>query len=320
MKTLLFASAFFCSLVSWGEYVPAYMVNYRADSGVAANEGKVLVSCDFNTKSLNQQPFMLYYGVNGSSEERSIEKDHQLSLAVQPGKYVFQYYVDGFEEITTDSVEVKPGMLTIIDLYFRSARIPVTAEKPVIYLYPETDRSVTTTVYPNGSFLFTYPVYENDWTGIAHPDGSISIGDKTYPYLFWEAEMELSEEMVTNETGFLIPGSEVVAFLEEQLTYIGLNDRERADLITYWGPRMVAHEQVAIQFAWDDACDHFATLKIDPQPDQLHRLYLLWAPCADCYSSLTPQALPVFDRTGFNVLEWGGIEVPFTLFKNPSEQ
>ena len=44
--------------------------------------------------------------------------------------------------------------------------------KPVIYLYPET-MEVTVKLNYNGEIICTYPIYNEGWTVIAHPDGKL---------------------------------------------------------------------------------------------------------------------------------------------------
>ena len=311
MKILALITLLLAALPVFGkEWIPPYSVSYQDEAGLAPTEGKLLFRCTLNVNMNLATPTILLYGLNGSSESGVLEKDRTLKITRAPGTYVFQFYLDYFSEITTDSIEVKPGMLTIIDLRFEYERIPVTTEKPVIYLYPETDLEVTTLVEPQGSFLFTYPVYENGWKGTAHPDGSMTINGKNYPYLFWDAETTANEVAPAPGTGFVVSRDQVLTFLEEKLTSAGLNEREQADFITYWGPRLTQYDQVAIQFAWGASCDQFATLQLSPEPDNINRLYILWSQATGNEPALIPQQLPVFDRSGFDVLEWGGIQLP----------
>ena len=62
------------------------------------------------------------------------------------------------------------------------------AAKPVIYLYPEQETTVSVSLDYAGTLTATYPAYENGWTVTAEPDGTLydENGDE-YSYLFWEA-------------------------------------------------------------------------------------------------------------------------------------
>lgn len=64
---------------------------------------------------------------------------------------------------------------------------PLT-EKPVIYLYPEQETTVSVSLDYAGTLTATYPAYEDGWTVTAEPDGTLydENGDE-YSYLFWEA-------------------------------------------------------------------------------------------------------------------------------------
>ena len=106
-------------------------------------------------------------------------------------------------------------------------------EKPVLYFYPKETTEIEVKLDYQGEFTFTYPEYNNGWNMIAHPDGTL-VDPKTnrsYNYLFWEGQ--LKRESI--DEGFVVKGSEVVPFLEEKLSTLGLNSKEQADFITYWG-------------------------------------------------------------------------------------
>ena len=51
---------------------------------------------------------------------------------------------------------------------------PLT-EKPVIYLYPEQETTVSVSLDYAGTLTATYPAYENGWTVTAEPDGTLVL-------------------------------------------------------------------------------------------------------------------------------------------------
>jgi len=248
---------------------------------------------------------------NQTLQEIQLDSSAIHVLKVTPGSYIFQFYAAYFfDEIYSDSVLIQPGYRTKVQLRFTDAEEMIISDKPVIYLYPPTDLAITATVKPKGAFTFTYPVYENGWKGIAHPDGSITINQSTYPYLFWEAKNTISLASINLNEGFIVTQEQTIAFLEEQLTKMGLNDREKTDFITYWGPRMIGNERNFVQFLFNDACNQFADLQIDPAPEQLFRVYMIWLPLTENPSIVpTPQVIQTVNREQFYAIEWGGSEL-----------
>jgi len=87
------------------------------------------------------------------------------------------------------------------------------------------------------------------WSVTASPDGALrDSAGRTYPSLFWEGT---SSPAFTQAEGFVVePGGETV-FLEEKLALLGLSERESADFITYWGPRMRTRGRCLVTFATD---------------------------------------------------------------------
>jgi len=67
----------------------------------------------------------------------------------------------------------------------------------------------------------------------------ISIRGKTYPYLFLEANSYANQD--TNE-GFIVKDKDTEEFLEEKLEILGLNDKEKADFITFWLPILLRNK------------------------------------------------------------------------------
>jgi hypothetical protein len=87
-----------------------------------------------------------------------------------------------------------------------------------------------------------------------------------------------------------------------------LTAKEQADFITYWGPRLAAHDKTFVHFEFNEACNRYAELDISPKPDNLYRIYIGWKAI---YTEMepTPQIIKPIDRNGFTVLEWGGYQV-----------
>ena len=177
--------------------------------------------------------------------------------------------------------------------------------KPVIYLYPEEATEVSVKLDVAGEMLCTYPTYTDGWQVTAHPDGTlIDREGKTYSCLFWEAESAADFDMTR---GFCIKGSDTAAFLEESLTALGLNARERNEFIIYWLPQMENNPYNLISFQQKTYTDQ-AELTITPTPDSLLRVFMAWQPLKQAVD-IEPQELVPFAREGFTVVEWGGTKI-----------
>ncbi|MES2555544.1 MAG: hypothetical protein V4604_05295 [Bacteroidota bacterium] len=315
MKTLISAFILFLSFSAFAEKnaLVEWQVTYEADSTMRATDTKVTVHCYF-TGNYDGKPRPVIYSVNGAPNETArLSGANEFMINRGVGKYTLQVYANSsFPEIMTDSIEVKAGIGTHIYLYFRGERTHYELEKPVIYLYPEVPTAISVDLKTIGKLNFTYPLLSEGWNVTAQPDGTLTCNGKNYPYLFWEADQQIQNpfELETFE-GFVIAGKDALTFLEEKLTQIGFNDRERTDFITYWGPQLCANEFNNVTFQFNDACDAYATLDIVPKPENINRVYMIWSKtdAAALDKTITPQELPVLDRSGFDVLEWGGVEV-----------
>jgi hypothetical protein len=180
-------------------------------------------------------------------------------------------------------------------------------EKPVIYLYPEKTTKVRVQVIPKGKFTFTYPAYNDGWNVTASPDGTLTTNGKTYNYLFWEGIQPL--EMQDFKEGFLVNKANVIPFLEEKCIKFGFSSKEQADFITFWGPRLMENDQNLVQFVFNADCNKFAELYVFPKPDNTLRFYILYRKANSKENMPKAQEIPISNRNGFDVLEWGGIEM-----------
>jgi hypothetical protein len=242
-----------------------------------------------------------------------LKSDRQIEVSVKPGKYSFQFYHSSYyKEIFIPKTAIAGSYRTLINLNFKvSKQENMTVKKPVIYLYPTTPTLVEVKVKPTGKFTFTYPLYDDGWKVMANADGSLIVNDQFYNYLFWESEQEMLLADISFLDGFVVEGANSLAFLEEKLSAMGLNSKEKADFITFWGPQLIQNKRNFIHFYTNEECNRFAELAISPQPTSIFRLYIVYAPFETHKEyNLMDQQLPVINREGFTVLEWGGYEVP----------
>ena len=177
--------------------------------------------------------------------------------------------------------------------------------KPVIYLYPEQETTVSVSLDYAGTLTATYPAYENGWTVTAEPDGTLydENGDE-YSYQFWEGENNTDYDF---SKGFCVAGADTADFLREKLAEIGLTPREYNEFIVYWLPKMQDNPYNLISFQ-SEAYTDAAKLDIDPTPDSVLRVFMAWKPLHRA-QTIEPQTFASFERNGFTVVEWGGCEV-----------
>ncbi|MGD0999183.1 MAG: hypothetical protein ABSA67_00675 [Candidatus Brocadiia bacterium] len=180
-------------------------------------------------------------------------------------------------------------------------------EKPVIYLYPQTEQRVIVKLRYPGTLLHTYPEYSSDgWNVIARPSGEmvdLKTGRKYY-CLFWEGQEAQRYDL---STGFVVEGQNTAQFLEESLATLGLSDREADEFIIYWLPRMERNRFNVIHFATAEYSKH-VPLDVTPAPDTVIRVLMVFRAC-DSRAEIEPQVLPPVTRCGFTVVEWGGTEL-----------
>jgi hypothetical protein len=182
----------------------------------------------------------------------------------------------------------------------------VTPAKPVLYLYPSQKQAVSVKLnLTTHRIIHPYPTYENGWSVIANPDGTLTNTktNKQHYCLFWETEGAPFMQKITS--GFVIKGDETADFLEQKLKILGLNDRETNEFIIYWLPQMENNAYNAIYFATNEY-EKESALEISPKPDTQIRIMMMWQPLTE-KTNLPEQILPPTPaRKGFVAVEWGG--------------
>lgn len=176
--------------------------------------------------------------------------------------------------------------------------------KPVIYLYPEKETDVKVTVKPAKAITKSDPAYGKGWNVTAKPDGTLlnKADGKQYPYLFWEASEDNAP--VFNE-GFVVKTSDLPAFFDRKLSYMGMNEKEIKDFKEFWIPLMKKGKYYCIRFYSQDEINKAAPLTVTPKPDTVIRIYFESKP-VDKPVQIPEQKLKKGERRGFTVIEWGG--------------
>ncbi|NOQ75316.1 MAG: hypothetical protein GQ574_25115 [Crocinitomix sp.] len=227
----------------------------------------------------------------------------------------FYFFHQNYEEIVCWDYEFKSQHIITIN-FMAQKRTPEDiypmAEKPVIYLYSDAEIAANISLQPKGEFLFTYPTYENGWNVNVSSKG-LEVDNVQYPYLFWDGtSKDLSFNTTAGElSGYFIKTDSTIQFLEATLEKLGFNSTERTDFITYWGPRLTAHNYATVQFfVGEKYANSVAAINVSPKPDAQLRVYMIFQGTelsASPFRLSTPE-LPKFERKGFTLIEWGGSE------------
>lgn len=185
--------------------------------------------------------------------------------------------------------------------------IPDTIDKPMIYIYPRNDIDLKIKLINDDKLTHTYPKYVNEWN--VHVTKDSTIFDyktkRNYYALYWEGIDNTSIDM--NE-GFVVKGEQTATFLENKLSYLGLNDREINEFIVYWISKMENNNYNFIRFRTLKEINEYMPLEFSEKPDTLIRVIMDFKPL-NKKINVKEQKLEKMQRKGFTIVEWGGREI-----------
>lgn len=177
--------------------------------------------------------------------------------------------------------------------------------KPVLYLYPTKTTKVTVNFEKESMLTTTYPKFNKEWKVTAHKNGDLYDENGNYYYaLYWEEE---KNHTVDFSEGFYVTKENAITFLEEKLTYIGLNAKERNEFIMYWLPILEKNKKNLVYFELTEERDNYNKIYINPKPDSLLRV-AIHVKKVDKKINIKEQKLTQFKRSGFTAVEWGGVK------------
>lgn len=190
-------------------------------------------------------------------------------------------------------------------------------KKPVLYLYPTRTMGLSVSLDYEGTLTYTYPTPQArvdggvTWQVTAAPDGDLTdASGRHYPSLFWEGE---EPAILAQNEGFVVEADAAAAFLEDKLSTLGLSEREAAEFITFWGPRIAERGRALVTFASEEFARKVVYRFTDPSsgaeivPDTFIRVYIVVGDVPQ--AAVREQKLvPAPARTGFTAVEWGGTE------------
>lgn len=180
--------------------------------------------------------------------------------------------------------------------------------KPAIYLYPKHPQTVNVQVTPQGYLTYTDPPYpiSTGWTVTAHPNGQIDNHGQFYPYLYYESKIH--DQAITKPlSGWVVPYSELGTKLHQILPQLGLNSQESTDFVTYWVKSLPESAYYYIGVLSRSNIDQIEPLNVSPNPDTAIRVRLYFQALTTPIAMPIPVLPPIPARTGFTLVEWGGL-------------
>lgn len=178
-----------------------------------------------------------------------------------------------------------------------------TEDKPILYIYPTEDMYVNVKLSNEEDLLTTYPKYNNGWNIFVKTNGDMYDEKGNYYYaLYWDNKR--NDDLVFDE-GFYVTKDNAINFLEEKLSYIGLNDKEKNEFIMYWLPILESNEKSLVKFELTDELQNRSEILINPKPDNFIRVHINIKK-VDKETNVKEQKLIKYDRNGYTAVEWGG--------------
>lgn len=234
------------------------------------------------------------------AEKTTITFDVDLGCGICGSSYnLFEIAVPKTDKIS-ENIELKWNITKNDDKCSNFAEVD---DKPILYLYPEKTTQVTVNFANESLLTTTYPKFNNEWKVTVNSNGDIYDNKNNYYYaLYWE-ELELNG--VSFDEGFYVSKENAISFLEEKLTILGLNDKERNEFIMYWLPKLESNVHNLVYFELTEELQQENSLIIEPQPDTLIRIRMhvkkVLGP-----TDIKEQKLTKAKREGFTAIEWGG--------------
>lgn len=195
-------------------------------------------------------------------------------------------------------------VLGIVTIIHNSNRDEPVDYKPILYLYPEEKINITIKLGYKEKLTSSYPLYIDGWKVIVNPDGTLidtETGRELYS-LYWEG---IHTESIKLDEGFIVEDDEIIEFLEDKLSLLGLNERESEEFIIYWLPKLQENKYNYIRFASIDEINKNMPLEFSIEPDTIIRVLMQYKPLNNPIK-IKEQQLETPNRVGFTVVEWGG--------------
>jgi len=174
--------------------------------------------------------------------------------------------------------------------------------KPNIYIYPQTEINLGVNIlFPeSGEVVTSIPEFPEQWQNLQiKPDGKIN--DK-YDYLFYES---IQPNIFQKTKGWIVKRENLTDFFNNNLQQSGFNQNEINDFIDHWIPRMIDSKFYALYPQYNKQLDPLILLEFSQQPDNILRLTYVISKLDSNEIDLVKPDIPLFERKGFVVTEWG---------------
>ena len=256
------------------------------------NNNYLLINISYNPCGEKVTP--TNYSVNGNNIKVAVTYKGTCGVCIRENVY---YLLKVDKNITSPNVNIEYKETS------REECNPNIDYKPLIYLYPTVDTKVNVKLGRSEALTSTYPKYKDSWNVLAKPTGEL-VDDKGRSFygLYWEGYNTID---VTFEDGFVVGKDDLIPFLEEKLSILGLTEREANEFIIYWLPKLEENEYNLIRFESIDKINKDMPIIINPNPDTVIRILMEYKK-ADKDAKVKTQELVTSVRKGFTVVEWGG--------------
>ncbi len=178
--------------------------------------------------------------------------------------------------------------------------------KPAVYLYPEQTSLINVKVGSSEPLTFTDPLYpQGGWNVLADSTGILNYQNKIYDYLYYETKVADSS-FEKPQTGFVVEKNELSNLFAKILPKLGLNSKESKQFSDYWLKALPNSPFYFVGIVPQTTLNSLTSLIVNPRPATEIRVTLYFEPIeqkttVDEPSIVTPK------RTGFTIVEWGGI-------------
>ncbi len=147
--------------------------------------------------------------------------------------------------------------------------------KPVVYMYDTKERknSLTVTLPSKSYFTKIIPDFTHAQTRdfTSDKDSNISVSKQKYPYLYYSTKRANYEY---NTYGRVVRAIDVPFFLDDKLTKMNFNEKEKADFLEYRLPQFTTGYNYFISFAYADKLEKYAQLHFAIPPQKIFRVFM----------------------------------------------
>ena len=177
-------------------------------------------------------------------------------------------------------------------------------------------------IYPDTT-LRNNQAIQWDITPTGSPDNTITVNSKIYPYLFWESNTvdEAANQYfikLRDQSHYVLPSADMANELDQGLAIIGLDAKERTDMITYW-MKDFGDDHIEFSFIPISIMEEIAPLTCVEQPHTTIRVFMVFSQikCPNFMRYTKPDwnyikyNCTMIDNKSnypdFKVVEWGGM-------------